>query len=94
MKDLGLMHYFLGLEVWQEDGCFFLGQGKYLVEILHRFRMIDIRHLSMPLVTNWRNIDVSISNTIDPTIYHQLIGFLMYLVNTRLDISFAVKSLS
>ena len=25
MKDLGLMHYFLGLEVWQRDGCFFIG---------------------------------------------------------------------
>jgi hypothetical protein len=29
MKDLGSMHYFLGLEVWQQDGCFFLGHGKY-----------------------------------------------------------------
>ena len=25
MKDIGLMHYFLGLEVWQEEGHFFLG---------------------------------------------------------------------
>jgi hypothetical protein len=25
MKDLGLMHYFLGLEAWQMDGRFFLG---------------------------------------------------------------------
>ena len=25
MKDLGLMHYFLGLEVWQRNGCFFTG---------------------------------------------------------------------
>jgi hypothetical protein len=24
IKDLELMHYFLGLEVWQKDGCFFL----------------------------------------------------------------------
>ena len=31
MKDLGLMHYFLGLEVWQSDGCFFIRQGKYAV---------------------------------------------------------------
>ena len=34
MKYLGLMHYFLGLEVWQRDGSFFIGQGKYVVEIL------------------------------------------------------------
>ena len=30
MKDLGLMHYFLGMEVWQTDGEIFLGQGKIL----------------------------------------------------------------
>jgi hypothetical protein len=45
-------------------------------------------------IEGW-NIDVSSSETFDrPTIYHQLIGSLMYLVNTRSDISFAVKSLS
>ena len=38
MKDLRLMHYFFGLEVWQRDGCFFIGQGKDAVEILKRFR--------------------------------------------------------
>ena len=27
MKDLGLMHYFLGLEVWKEPAGIFLGQG-------------------------------------------------------------------
>jgi hypothetical protein len=34
MKDLGLMHYFLGLEVWQSPERIFLNQGKYAVEIL------------------------------------------------------------
>ena len=32
MNDIGLMHYFLGLKVWQEPGHIFLGQGKYAVE--------------------------------------------------------------
>jgi len=27
MKDMGLMHYFLGLEVWQGDGEIFMGKG-------------------------------------------------------------------
>ena len=39
MKDLGLMHYFLGLEVWQSLEGIFLNQGKYAVEILKRFNM-------------------------------------------------------
>ena len=32
-KDLGLMHYFLGLEVWQNSEGIFLNQGKYVVEV-------------------------------------------------------------
>ena len=31
MKDIGLMHYFLGLEVWQNLEGIFLNQGKYAV---------------------------------------------------------------
>jgi hypothetical protein len=50
--------------------------------------------MSTPLVTNWRNIDASDSKTIDHIVYHQLIESLMYLVNTRPDINFAVNSLS
>ena len=34
MKDLGLMHYFLGLEVWQRPGEIFLSQGKYIGKLL------------------------------------------------------------
>ena len=33
MKNLRLMHYFLGLEVWQSSEGIFLNQGKYAVEI-------------------------------------------------------------
>jgi hypothetical protein len=32
MKDIGMMHYFLGLEVWQRLGEIFLGQGKYALK--------------------------------------------------------------
>ena len=51
MKDLGMMHYFLGFKVWKRDGCFFIGQGKYAIEILKRFRMEDCNlcpYLSFP----------------------------------------------
>jgi hypothetical protein len=39
MKDIGLMHYFLRLEVRQRSSEIFLRQGKYTLEILKRFRM-------------------------------------------------------
>ena len=48
MKDLGLMHYFLGLEVWQRPGEIFLSQGKYIVKLLERFGMVDCKSVLTP----------------------------------------------
>ena len=52
MKDLGMMHYFLGLEVWQRLSEIFLNQGKYAVEIIKRFKMMDCKAMLTPMVTN------------------------------------------
>jgi hypothetical protein len=52
MKDLGMMHYFLGLEVWQRTDQIFPCQGKYIVEILKKFRMTDCRSIPTPMVMN------------------------------------------
>eukprot|EP00253_Pinus_taeda_P026238 PITA_26238 len=94
MKDLGQMHYFLGLEVWQQQEEIFLGQGRYATEILKRFRMEDCRPAATPMITNLKKIDASEDKDVDPTLYRQLIGSLMYLVNTRPDICYAVNTLS
>jgi hypothetical protein len=96
MKDLGLMHYFLGLEVWQKPGEIFLRQGKYTVEILSRFSMMDCKSMATPMMTNLKKLSDSTSDSdlVDPTMYRKLIGSLMYLVNTRPNIFFAVSTLS
>jgi hypothetical protein len=49
MKDLGPMHYFLGLEVWQSAEKIFLNQGKYAVEILKRFDMLECKSMNTPM---------------------------------------------
>ncbi|KAH9292825.1 hypothetical protein KI387_042000, partial [Taxus chinensis] len=74
MKDLGLMHYFLGMEVWQTDGEIFLGQGKYCIEILKRFEMEDCKAMSTPMITNWRKVDTSKDKDVDPTLYRYVRG--------------------
>ena len=38
MKDIRMMHYYLGLEVWQRSGGIFLGHVKCTLEISNRFR--------------------------------------------------------
>ena len=94
LKDLGQMHYFLGLEVWQHKGEFFLGHGRYTTEILKRFQMEDCRPMATPMITNWKKIDTSEDDEADPTLYRQLIRSLMYVVNTRPNICYAVNTLS
>jgi hypothetical protein len=94
MKDLGMMHYFLGLEVWQKPDEIFLCQGKYAVEILKRFDMMDCKSMPTPMVTNLKLLSDTSSETVDVTMYRQMIGSLMYLTNTRPDICFAVNTLS
>ena len=49
MKELGMMHYFLGMEVWQNADGIFLGQGKYAVDILKRFGMMDCKTMATPM---------------------------------------------
>ena len=51
MNDLGLLHYFLGLEVWQSPKKIFLNQGKYAVEILKRFDMLECKSMNTPMET-------------------------------------------
>ena len=41
MKDLDMMHYFLGMEVWHSADGIPLGQGKYAVEILKKFKILE-----------------------------------------------------
>ena len=94
MKDLGMMHYFLGLEVWQKLGEIVLSQGKYVVEILNRFGMIDCKSMTTPMTTNLKLFGDTTSERVDATLYRQMIGSLMYLTNTRPDICFAVNTLS
>jgi hypothetical protein len=96
MKDLGLMHYFLRLEVWQRHGEIFLAQGKYTVDVLKRFGMMDCKSMYTLMVTNLRKLhDYDIgSDLVDPTMYRELIGSLMYMIHTRLDICYAVITMS
>jgi hypothetical protein len=94
MKYNGMMHYFLGLEVWQRTNEIFLSQGKYIVEILKKFRMTDCKSMPTPMVMSLKKLsETSDSGEIDPHLYRQLIGSLMYLVNTILDICYAVSVL-
>ena len=94
MKYMGLMHYFLGLEIWQGDGELFVSKNKYANEILKRFHMEINKPMEIPPAGNWRKEDVTSGEVVEATIYRKLVGLLMYLVNTRSDMCYAVNHLS
>jgi hypothetical protein len=77
MKDLDLMHYFLGLEVWQRSDEIFLLQGKYAVEIQKKFGMMDCKSMATPMISNLKTLNeaASDSNFVDPMMYIQLVGY-------------------
>ena len=49
MYDLGLMHYFLGIEVIQSTNVIFISQKKYVQDILNKFQMKDCNLVSTPI---------------------------------------------
>lgn len=49
MEDLGLLDYFLRLEVWQRSDEIVLSQGKYAIEILTRFNIMDYKSIATPM---------------------------------------------
>ena len=78
MKELGMMHYFLAMEVWQNAHGISLGQGKYAVDILKRFGMMDCKAMTTPMASNLKLLSDASSEAIDSTMSHQMIGSLMY----------------
>ena len=76
------------MEVWQSADGIFLGQGKYAVEILNRFRMMDC--MTTPMASNMKLLSDASSASVDAMMYRQMIGSLIYL---RPDICFAVNTL-
>ena len=74
MKDLGMMHYFLVLEVWQKPGDIVLTQGKYAVEILKRFGIMDCKSMTTPMTTNLKLFGDTTSERVDATLCRHMIG--------------------
>ncbi|XP_069150193.1 uncharacterized mitochondrial protein AtMg00810-like [Solanum lycopersicum] len=51
-SDLGLLHYFLGLEVKQEIDGIFLSQRKYATDLLKKFTMVNCKAAATPMNIN------------------------------------------
>ena len=89
-KDLGPLHYFLGLQIEYSGDGIFVHQSKYAKDLLSKFHMMDCKpcsNLCAPSYSYALAISPLLSN---PTTYRSLIGALQYLTFTRPDLSYDV----
>ncbi|KAJ9551549.1 LOW QUALITY PROTEIN: hypothetical protein OSB04_015594 [Centaurea solstitialis] len=94
MKDLGKLHYFLGLEVLSDTSGTYLCQAKYISDLLSKAGLSDTKVASTPLEHNLHLTPSAGTPLQDPTRYRQLVGSLVYLTVTRPDIAYAVHTVS
>ena len=94
MKDLGELHYCLGLEVWKNAGQTFVCQSKYVRDVLKRFKMDQCKSSTVPMQQNVKLSCDDGSKEVNSTMYRQMVGSLNYLTTTRPDIAYYVSVLS
>ncbi|XP_057250639.1 uncharacterized mitochondrial protein AtMg00810-like [Beta vulgaris subsp. vulgaris] len=94
IKDLGSLTYFLGIEVYRDATGIFLGQRKYIKDLLHDAGMTDCTVVSAPLPCGLKLFIDDGDLLTEPEIYRRLVGKLLYLGITRPDLSYCVQHLN
>jgi Reverse transcriptase (RNA-dependent DNA polymerase) len=90
MTDLGMMRYFLGLEIKQEKSRIFVSQGAYARKILQKFGMHDCNPVATPMELGAKLSKLEGGEDVDSNTYQSIIGSLRYLTCTKPDIAFVV----
>jgi hypothetical protein len=94
MNELGLLIYFLGMEVTQSDQGYFLCRKCFSLKTLDNFAMSKCKRVITPMIQGQKLMKEDGSPKADGKVYRSLIGSVLYLTATRPDIQFAVNYLS
>ncbi|CAL2258193.1 unnamed protein product [Prunus armeniaca] len=94
MTDLGLLYHFLGMAVIQTESCIFINHKKYALTLLNTFGLKQCKPVSTPLVASEKLCMDDGSDLADESEYRQIVGSLLHLTATRLDIMFAASLLA
>jgi hypothetical protein len=90
MSMIGELKYFLGFQIKQLQEGTFICQTKYIQDILKKFRIKNAKPIKTPMGTN-EHLDLNTGGkSIDQKVYRSMIGSLLYLCASRLDIMLSV----
>ncbi|GKE22361.1 retrovirus-related pol polyprotein from transposon TNT 1-94, partial [Tanacetum coccineum] len=88
MSMMGELKFFLGLQVHQSPRGIFISQSQYAIELLKKHGLDECVSMSTPMETE--RLDAHLQGTpTDQITYRRMIGGLMYLTTSCLDIAFA-----
>ncbi|GJT93772.1 retrovirus-related pol polyprotein from transposon TNT 1-94 [Tanacetum coccineum] len=90
MSMMGKLSFFLGLQISQSPKGIFLNQSKYDLESLKKYGMETYDLVDTLMVDKSELDEDPQGKAIDPTCYRRMIGTLMYLTSSRLDLVFVV----
>jgi len=93
MKDLGPLHYFLGLKAVYSTTGLHLTQTKYTMDLLFRTKFQDVKPISSPANAGKKLSFYDGDPLSDPTEFQSVVGALQYLTLTRPDICFVVNQM-
>lgn len=90
IKDLGVLQFFLSIEVVRINHELCLSQRKYVLDLLHAYGMLGCKTSVVPMEQNLRLVYQESDNAFldNPVVFQKLIGKLIYLTITRHDICF------
>ncbi|KAL0435806.1 UNVERIFIED_CONTAM: Retrovirus-related Pol polyprotein from transposon RE1 [Sesamum radiatum] len=94
IKDIGVVRYFLGLEIARGSSGIYVAQTKYIMDIVKDSGLLEAKAVSTPLPMGLKLTADCGALLINPDSYRRLIGRLLYLAFTRPDISHSVQQLS
>uniref|UniRef100_A0A2N9GH34 DUF659 domain-containing protein n=1 Tax=Fagus sylvatica TaxID=28930 RepID=A0A2N9GH34_FAGSY len=95
MKDLGALRYFLGIEVAQSRHGIFLSQRKYVLDLLTEIGMLACQPIDIPIEQNHKLGDDHVDQvSTNKERYQRLVGRLIYLSHTRLDLAYVASVVS
>jgi hypothetical protein len=94
MSDLGMLSYYLGIEVQQSSMGITLKQAAYVAKLVEKAGLSDCNPVHIPMEPRLKLSKQSSNPPVDVTLYRSIVGSLRYLVHTRPDLTYAVGFVS
>ena len=93
IKDLGMLKYFLGVEVMRSKRGIFLSQRKYVLDLLSKTGKLATKPCQSPMA---QSLHLTRAGELfeEPKRHRRLVGKLNYLIVTRPDIAYSVSVVS